>query len=261
MRSMSTSPVASPGAPSCASASLISEATGRAAFRYTVFPRRRWVIGLDIVATAEAELEIRLAKGLPLVGVEPAREQIAALAHFLRLLDKWNKAFNLTAVRDPLEMVSRHVLDSISVFPYLRGISILDVGTGAGLPGIPLALADPQRQFTLLDSGGKKVRFLRHVAGELAISNVSVVQARVEEYAPADAFDTVLCRAFTSVGEFVRRCGTLAGSGGRLVAMKGRFPEQELAALPSAWAADVTPIEVPGQAGKRHIVVLQRREP
>jgi 16S rRNA (guanine527-N7)-methyltransferase len=214
---------------------------------------------LDIVATAQAELEERLAKGLPLVGLEPVPAQVAALAHFLRLLDKWNKAFNLTAVRDPLEMVSRHILDSISVLPYLHGISILDVGTGAGLPGIPLALIDPQRQFTLLDSGGKKVRFVRHAAGELAIANVSVVNERVEEYEPADAFDTVLCRAFTSVGEFVRRCGHLAGSGGRLVAMKGHFPEQELAAMPSAWAADVAAIKVPGQAGERHVVILQRR--
>jgi len=212
------------------------------------------------VATAEAELEDRLAGGLPLVGVSPTPDQLASLGRYLRLLDKWNKAFNLTAVRDPLEMVSRHVLDSISVLPYLHGISILDVGTGAGLPGIPLALIDPKRQFSLLDSGGKKVRFVRHAVGELEIRNISVVRERVENYEPADSFDTVLCRAFTSVGDFVRRCGHLAGSGGRLVAMKGRFPEQELAGLPSVWAAEVAAINVPGQAGERHIVVLQRRE-
>jgi 16S rRNA (guanine527-N7)-methyltransferase len=203
---------------------------------------------LDIVATAQADLEERLAKGLPLVGATPTDEQVAVLARFLRLLDKWNKAFNLTAVRDPVEMVTRHVLDSASALPYLHGISILDVGTGAGLPGFPLALLDPQRQFCLLDSG-KKVRFVRHAAGEMAIRNVSVVQARVEDYEPADPFDTVLCRAFTSIGGFARRCGHLAAKGGRLVAMKGRFPEAELAGL-----------NIPGLPVDRHIVVLRRRE-
>jgi len=216
---------------------------------------------LDIVATAQADLEERLAEGLPLVGVTPTSGQIAALARFLRLLDKWNKAFNLTAVRDPLEMVTRHVLDSISALPYLHGISILDVGTGAGLPGLPLALIDSRRQFSLLDSGGKKVRFVRHAVGELAIENVSVIHERVEDYQPADSFDTVVCRAFTSTGDFVRRCGHLAGKGGRLVAMKGRSPEQELAGLPSGWeVVDIAAITIPGLAGERHIVVLQRRE-
>lgn len=213
------------------------------------------------MATAQADLEERLAKGLPLVGATPTDEQVAVLARFLRLLDKWNKAFNLTAVRDPVEMVTRHVLDSASALPYLHGISILDVGTGAGLPGFPLALLDPQRQFCLLDSGGKKVRFVRHAAGEMAIRNVSVVQARVEDYEPADPFDTVLCRAFTSIGGFARRCGHLAVKGGRLVAMKGRFPEAELAGLPSSWEAEtVARINIPGLPVDRHIVVLRRRE-
>jgi 16S rRNA (guanine527-N7)-methyltransferase len=216
---------------------------------------------LDIVATAQADLEERLMEGLPLVGVAPTDAQIAALARFLRLLDKWNKAFNLTAVRDPLEMVTRHVLDSVSAHSYLYGISILDVGTGAGLPGLPLALMDPQRQFSLLDSGRKKVRFVRHAVGEMAIENVSVVHERVEDYAPADPFDTVLCRAFASIGDFTRRCGHLASKGGRLLAMKGRFPDQELASLPSSWeVTTVAPINIPGLAGDRHIVVLQRRE-
>lgn len=216
---------------------------------------------MEIVATAKADLEERLAEELPLIGAAPTTEQIAALARFLRLLDKWNKAFNLTAVRDPQEMIARHVLDSISAQPYLHGVSILDVGTGAGLPGIPLALVDPLRQFSLLDSGGKKVRFVRHAVGELAIGNVSVVHERVEDYEPADSFDTVLCRAFTSTGDFARRCGHLAAGGGRLVAMKGRFPEQELSSLPVGWeAVDVAAIHVPGLAGERHMVVLQRHE-
>jgi 16S rRNA (guanine527-N7)-methyltransferase len=120
---------------------------------------------------------------------------------------------------------------------------------------------DPQRQFSLLDSGRKKVRFVRHAVGEMAIENVSVVHERVEDYAPADPFDTVLCRAFTSIGDFTRRCGHLASKGGRLLAMKGRFPDQELASLPSSWeVTTVAPINIPGLAGDRHIVVLQRRE-
>jgi 16S rRNA (guanine527-N7)-methyltransferase len=237
------------------------EANQGAPFRYTVCPFQRWVIGLDIVATAQADLEKRLADGLPLVGAVLTDEQVASLARFLRLLDKWNKAFNLTGVRDPLEMVTRHVLDSISAGPYLHGISILDVGTGAGLPGIPLAIMEPQRQFSLLDSGGKKIRFVRHAVGELAIGNVSVVHERVEDYEPADPFDMVLCRALTSIGDFVRRCGHLAGKNGRLLAMKGRFPEQELAGLPGSWeVAEVAAVNVPDLAGDRHIVVLRRRE-
>ena len=213
------------------------------------------------MAKAKADLEERLEQELPSVGVTPTKEQVVALARFLRLLDKWNKAFNLTAVRDPHEMIGRHVLDSMSALPYLNGISILDVGTGAGLPGIPLALVDPRRQFSLLDSAAKKVRFVRHAVGELVIGNVSVVHERVEDFAPADSFDTVLCRAFTSVGNFIRRCGHLAGVGGRLVAMTGRFPEQEITGLPAGWeATEVAAIDIPGLAGERHIVVLQRRE-
>lgn len=238
-----------------------SDTNQRNPFRYTVNPFQRWVIGLEIVATTQADLEKRLAEGLPLVGAAPTDQQVAALARFLRLLDKWNKAFNLTGVRDLSEMVTRHVLDSVSVRPYLHGLSILDVGTGAGFPGIPLAVMEPQRQFSLLDSGGKKIRFVRHSTGELAIGNVSVVHERVEDYDPADPFDMVLCRAFTSIGDFTRRCGHLAVKGGRLLAMKGRFPEAELSSIPNNWeTVEVTPVNIPGLAGERHIVVLQRRE-
>jgi 16S rRNA (guanine527-N7)-methyltransferase len=237
-----------------------SEANQWTSFRYTVCSLQRWAIGLEIVATAQADLEKRLAAGLPLVGAAPTGEQVAALARFLRLLDKWNKAFNLTGVRDPLEMVTRHILDSVSARPYLHGISILDVGTGAGLPGMPLALMDPRRQFSLLDSGGKKIRFVRHAVGEMAVGNVSVVHERVENYAPADPFDTVLCRAFTSIGDFARRCEHLAAKGGRLLAMKGRFPDEELASLPNGWeVAEVAAVNIPDLVGDRHIVVLRRR--
>ncbi len=127
------------------------------------------------------------------------------------------------------------------------------------MPGLPLALAEPERHFTLLDSAGKKARFVRHAVGELSMKNVTVVQTRVEEYDPADPFDTVLSRAFTSVPDLLRRCGGLVASGGRLLAMKGRLPSEELRDLPTGWRTpEVVPLAVPGLDAKRHVVILDR---
>ncbi len=212
--------------------------------------------------TAPAEvpdLEDRLQTGLAVMRMPAEPELIQQFARLLRLLDKWNRAFNLTAVRDPGEMVARHILDSLSARPFLAGVSVLDVGTGAGFPGLPLALVEPQRHFTLLDSGGKKIRFVRHALGELGLDNVIVEQQRVEAFEPADLYDAVICRAFSSLGEFVRRCGRLVGTGGRLLAMKGRYPDTEMAGLPKAWElTDVVRLDVPGLAGDRHMVIMQR---
>jgi diguanylate cyclase (GGDEF)-like protein len=185
------------------------------------------------VFTAQASLQERLRDGLLSMGVTPVGDQVSDLTHFLRMLEKWNHAFNLTAIRDPDEMVALHVLDSVTARPFLEGVSVLDAGTGAGLPGIPLAVLEPERHFLLLDSGGKKVRFVRHAVGELAVENVTVVQARIEDYEPTVLFDTVICRALSSLGKFVRGCGRFAGPGGRLVAMKGRSPDDELTGLPN----------------------------
>ena len=197
--------------------------------------------------------------GLQSMGITPAAEQVAALTQFLRLLEKWNHAFNLTAIRDPDEMVALHVLDSISARPFLDGVSILDAGTGAGLPGIPLAILEPDRHFLLLDSGGKKVRFVRHAIGELAIENVTVVQSRVEDYEPTVLFDTVVCRAFSSLGKFVRGCGRFIGTQGRLIAMKGRAHDDEIAGLPPGWEiVEVAGATIPGLAVERHVMVVQR---
>ncbi len=213
-----------------------------------------------VALVTEPDLEDRLQEGLAAMYGQAEPEWVQQFARLLRLLDKWNRAFNLTAVRDPAEMVTRHILDSLSARPFLAGVSVLDVGTGAGFPGLPLALVEPQRHFTLLDSGGKKIRFVRHVLGELALDNVIVEQARVEVFEPADLYDVVISRAFSSLDEFVRRCEGLVALGGCLLAMKGRRPDAELKAIPHAWeAAEVARLEVPGLRGDRHMVVMRRR--
>ena len=209
--------------------------------------------------TAHIEIEEQLRNGIAGLDLEVTTAQITSLTRFLRLLEKWNRAFNLSGVRDTDEMVPRHVIDSLTVMPYLAGIRILDVGTGAGLPGLPLAIMQPSRHFTLLDSGNKKIRFVRHVVGELALKNVDVVHQRIEDFGSPDAYDTVVCRAFTSLGSYARRCGRLVASAGLLVAMKGRFPDDELAELPKDWqATQVAAVAVPGLAGQRHVVVMER---
>jgi 16S rRNA (guanine527-N7)-methyltransferase len=201
-----------------------------------------------------------LKNGLNSLGIAPEEDLVSAMMQFVMLLEKWNRAFNLTGTRDPADIVTRHVLDSISVRPYLTGISVLDVGTGAGLPGLPLALVESRRLFTLLDSGGKKARFVRHAVAELALNNVAVEQIRVENYSPADPFDSVVCRAFTSLGNFVRHCGQLAVSGGRLLAMKSRIADTELSDLPSGWAVTALErLEVPGLDARRQVVILERQ--
>jgi len=201
-----------------------------------------------------------LKNGLNSLGIAPEEDLVSAMMQFVMLLEKWNRAFNLTGTRAPADIVTRHVLDSISVRPYLTGISVLDVGTGAGLPGLPLALVEDRRLFTLLDSGGKKARFVRHAVAELALNNVAVEQIRVENYSPADPFDSVVCRAFTSLGNFVRHCGRLAVSGGRLLAMKSRIADTELSDLPSGWAVTaLEPLEVPGLDARRQVVILERQ--
>lgn len=214
---------------------------------------------MAILTPSAGSPEALLRKYLPELGLTADARLVGALADFLRLLDKWNQAFNLTSIRDPGEMVVRHVLDSLSARPFLQGGRVLDVGCGGGLPGIPLALVDPERSFTLLDSGLKKVRFVRQAIGELRISNACAVQARIEDYAPMQLFDTVISRAFAALPDFINGAGHLVAPGGRLLAMKGRLPADELEAVPEGWLAEaVTAVQVPGLDAERHMIVLSR---
>lgn len=188
-----------------------------------------------------------------------------ALILYLKELAQWNQTYNLTAVRDPLEMVTKHLLDSLVVLPQLHGSHVIDVGSGAGLPGIPLALADPARHFTLLDSNGKKAAFMRHAVRTLGLKQVEVVHARVEDYA-AEAgrgrFDSVLSRAFSSLAEMLELAGPLCARHGRMLAMKGQFPQDELEELRHAATGfeleAVLPLSVPGLAAERHLVLFSR---
>ncbi|RMF96053.1 MAG: 16S rRNA (guanine(527)-N(7))-methyltransferase RsmG [Gammaproteobacteria bacterium] len=200
-----------------------------------------------------------LRDGLLALDIPASSGQRDTLLRYIALLARWNRAYNLTAIRAPRDMVRRHLLDSATALPWLHGLSVLDAGSGAGLPGLVLAVLAPRRQFTLLDSAGKKIRFLRHVVAELRLANVTVVRQRAEAHEPGQPYDTVICRAFADLAGFVHSCGSLAAAGGRLVAMKGRYPEAELAALPAGWpAGEVARVQVPGLERQRHIVVLER---
>ncbi|SOC51321.1 16S rRNA m(7)G-527 methyltransferase [Chromohalobacter canadensis] len=202
--------------------------------------------------------ETRLDTGLAALGVEvdaTARERLLAL---LALLHKWNRAYNLTAVRDPEQMVTRHLLDSASIAAAVRGPTLLDVGAGAGLPGLVLAILDPRLAVTMLDGNGKKVRFQRQAVLELGLDNVTPVQARVETF-EHDGFDQIVSRAFADLATFLTLTGPLLAKGGEWLAMKGRDVETELAALPS----EVTLVEnrrltVPGDEAQRVLVRLRR---
>lgn len=202
---------------------------------------------------------LRLKPGLAAMkaGLPPGGEE--KLLEFVELLQKWNRAYNLTAVRDPEEMLVKHVLDSLSVLPFVQAGPVLDVGTGAGLPGIPLAVARSDLRFTLLDGNGKKTRFVTHAAGALKLGNVEAVQARVEDYRPGSGFVTVLSRAFASLGDFLRLAGPTVLPGGRLLAMKGAHPEPELADIPAGYTIlGVHTLKVPGLDAERCVVEIEK---
>jgi 16S rRNA (guanine527-N7)-methyltransferase len=200
-----------------------------------------------------------LLDGARALALDLGEAQLARLVAHLDLLDDWNTRMNLTAIRDRPSQLTKHLLDSLTVLPYLQGERIADVGSGAGFPGIPLAIVAPQRHFTLVESTGKKCRFLEHVRDTLELKNVEVVQARAERYQPDVRFDTVIARAVGPIADLVKVAGPLVVGGGRLLAMKGRYPEAELAAKLNGWkVAAVHPLTVPGLAEERHLVELVR---
>jgi 16S rRNA (guanine527-N7)-methyltransferase len=188
------------------------------------------------------------------------------LARLVAELRRWNARTNLTSIRDEQSMVTAHILDSLAVRPWLSGTRAIDVGTGAGFPGLPLAIAEPGVAFELLDASGKKVAFVKHMIGELGIANAVAVKARAEHYAPATRFDTVVARAFAAIPEIVELAGHLVGENGALLALKGKYPHDELRQLmdrkklSDQWDYNVTELTVPGlESHARHIVALQRR--
>jgi 16S rRNA (guanine527-N7)-methyltransferase len=181
------------------------------------------------------------------------------LLDYLRLLAKWNRVYNLTAIREETEWVSHHLLDSLAVVPHLPPGRIVDVGSGAGLPGIPIAFACPDRQVTLLDSNQKKGAFLTQASTELALANVDILIGRAESYRPATAYDVVISRAFSSMGDFIRLAGHLLEPGGVMAAMKGALLDAEIAQLPGSWTVEtIVPLHVPQLKAKRHLVLLRR---
>lgn len=196
----------------------------------------------------------RLLQGVSELGLDLHERQQALMLDYLALMVKWNAAYNLTAVRRPLEMVGRHLLDSLALLPYLKPGPCLDMGTGAGVPGIPLAIMRPEIDFVLLDSNSKKIRFVRQVKLELGLANVQAVHARVEGYQADRPFKTLIARAFTDLPNMLALSGALRLPGSELLAMKGTLPAQEIARLPAQVRVEVIPLRVPFEAGERCLV-------
>ncbi|GAC1033915.1 16S rRNA (guanine(527)-N(7))-methyltransferase RsmG [Pseudomonas sp. No.21] len=204
-----------------------------------------------------------LSRGAQQLAVELSANQQELLLAYLALLIKWNKAYNLTAVRDPDEMVSRHLLDSLSVVPHVAALGDhwLDVGSGGGMPGIPLAILFPDRRFTLLDSNGKKTRFLTQVKLELKLANLEVIHSRVEAVQPERPFAGIISRAFSSLEDFASWTRHLGDGDTRWLAMKGVHPSDELVALPEDFHLEAEhALAVPGCQGQRHLLILRRTE-
>jgi 16S rRNA (guanine527-N7)-methyltransferase len=203
-----------------------------------------------------AELDV-LASGARELGIELTPERAEALLKLVDELEQGNALFNLTAIRDRPGMLKKHVLDSLSVQPYLRGGRVADVGTGAGFPGLALAIVNPQLRFTLIEATGKKARFVEQTAARIGSGNVLVVNSRAESYRPFELFDTVIARALSSLADFVAYAGHLCAPGGRLLAMKGKRPDEEISALPRSFRAlAVHRLKVPGLTDERHLVEL-----
>jgi 16S rRNA (guanine527-N7)-methyltransferase len=200
-----------------------------------------------------------LDNGLAALGIEASDQQRERWLAYVALLAKWNKAYNLTAVRDPREMISRHILDSLSIAPHILGQRLLDVGAGAGIPSIPLAILWPTRQITALDSNGKKTRFMEQVKNELRLDNFNVIQSRVEDFKTDLLYDGILSRAYASLGDFVDSSQHLLAPGGTFWAMKAVIDSNELSEVLKPYKVSTClPLHVPGCVAERHLIAIQR---
>ena len=204
----------------------------------------------------KAKLDSLLAQA----NIQVSEQQKDQLIELVNLLNKWNKAYNLTSVRDPQEMLVKHILDSLVVSPYLQGDRFIDVGTGPGLPGLPLAIINPDKQFVLLDSLGKRVSFIRNAVLKLKLTNVTPVLSRVEEYQPEEKFDGVLSRAFASLKDITEWCHHLLSSDGLFYALKGIYHQEEVQNLNDIFTVEkVVSLDVPTLVGERHLVLLTKK--
>jgi 16S rRNA (guanine527-N7)-methyltransferase len=202
-------------------------------------------------------LASHLTEALASMGLAPGLRQEAALLDYLGLLSKWNRTYNLTAIHEPERMLTHHLLDSLAIAPHIGAGPLLDVGSGAGLPGIPLAILRPGLKVTLLDASQKKCGFMRQAAIELKLAYVDVVHGRVEAYRPAAGFSQVVSRAFSYLSEFVRLTRHLLAEGGEWLAMKGLYPNEEIAQLKGARVTRDIPLHVPGLDAERHLIVME----
>ena len=206
----------------------------------------------------ENELSLQFDKHARQLDFAISEHQKSQLIGFVLLLNKWNKAYNLSSVRDPKEMLIKHIFDSIVVSPFLNGKNFADVGTGPGLPGIPLAIMQPNMHFTLIDSLGKRIRFIKQAVHELKIDNVVAIQTRVEDLKPDILFDGVLSRAFASLNDMLHWCQHLLGSDGEFLALKGQLHEDEINQVPAEFVlVQSIPLLIPSLVGERHLVKLK----
>ncbi|RLA28071.1 MAG: 16S rRNA (guanine(527)-N(7))-methyltransferase RsmG [Gammaproteobacteria bacterium] len=206
-------------------------------------------------------LAASIAAGAEALGQDLSAAEISKLVTLLSELQRWGERVNLTGIREPRKMVSAHVLDSLAVRSFIEGQSIIDVGTGAGFPGLPLAIVEPKIEFELLDSNGKKISFVNHIIGQLGISNAKALKARAEDYAPGKRFDTVIARALASTAKLLQMAGHLVREDGVLLALKGKYPAEELAAIEHlpGWEYSVTELTVPGlESHARHVIRLRK---
>ncbi|MEW5788790.1 MAG: 16S rRNA (guanine(527)-N(7))-methyltransferase RsmG [Pseudomonadota bacterium] len=201
--------------------------------------------------------DVRLAKALEILGLEAGPEARRGLLAYLALLGKWNRTYNLTAIDDPEKMFTHHLLDSLAVAPHVDADRLLDVGAGAGLPGIPLAILHPGLAVTTLDASEKKCSFMRQVAIELRLASLEVIHGRVERYQPALPFPCIVSRAFSDLAEFVALTRHLLAPGGRWLAMKGVLPREEMARLEGVRVVDCLPLAVPELDAERHLIIME----